>query len=94
MLASGANCVSEIPLNNYVISIMPFFAFDSFSFSLKNIKHYYAPILSIGQYDPESGLMPVAATVNHAVCDGYHLSGLFRRIQAAFDNPEEWLAGG
>ncbi|MBR5345351.1 MAG: hypothetical protein IK127_05955 [Clostridia bacterium] len=83
--------VSTVPLNNYIISIMPYFAFDSFTFSLKNQKNYYAPILSVGKYD-ENYLLPIAATVNHAVCDGYHVSELFRRIQEAFDNPEEYLS--
>ena len=81
---------SIMPLNNYIISIMPFFAFDSFSFALKNQKNYFAPILSVGKYD-EDYRMPVSATVNHAVCDGYQVSELFRRVQEAFDNPEEWL---
>ena len=83
--------VSTVPLNNYIISIMPYFAFDSFTFSLKNQKNYYAPILSVGKYD-ENYLLPIAATVNHAVCDGYHVSELFRRVQEAFDNPAEYLS--
>ena len=83
---------SLLPVNGYIIYIMPYFAFDSFSFSLKNVKNFFAPIISIGQYD-ENYLLPVAATVNHAVCDGYHLSELFRRIQEAFDHPEAWCTG-
>lgn len=86
----GAYASSDMPFNGFIISIMPYFAFDSFSFSLKNIKNYYAPIISIGKYD-ENGLLPVSATVHHAVCDGYHLSALFDRLQAAFDRPEECL---
>ena len=83
---------SEPPINGYVISIMPFFAFDSFTYSLKNIKNYFAPIIAVGKYDEEYRL-PVSSTVNHAVCDGWHLSELFRRVQEAFDNPEEYLHG-
>ena len=82
-----------MPLNTFTLSIMPYFAFDSFSFSLKNVKNYFAPIVSIGQYD-ENFLLPIAVTVNHAVCDGYQLSELFRRLQEAFENPEAWLDGG
>ena len=86
----GAYASNDMPVNGYTISVMPFLAFDSFSFSLKNIKHYFAPIISIGKYD-DNFLLPVAATVNHAVCDGYHLSELFRRLQDAFDHPDAWL---
>ena len=82
---------SLMPLNSYVISIMPYFAFDSFSFELKGQKDYFAPVVSVGKYD-ENYLMPVAVTVNHAVCDGYQLSELFNRIQKAFDNPGEYLS--
>ncbi len=83
---------SETPPNGYLISIMPYFAFDAYAFSMKNIKNYFAPLIAIGKYD-ENYLLPVAATVNHAVCDGHHLSELFRRVQEAFDHPEEWLGG-
>lgn len=76
-----------------MISIMPFFAFDGFTYSLKNIKNYFAPIIAIGKYDEEYRL-PVSATVNHATCDGWHLSELFRRVQEDFDHPEEALSGG
>ncbi len=88
---TGIN-VSLLFTNGYVISIMPFWPFESLSHSLKYIKNYYAPIVAIGKYDEEYRL-PVAVTVNHAVCDGWHLSELFRRVQEAFDNPEEYLHG-
>ncbi len=80
----------EMPFNVYTLSIMPFFAFEAFAFSMKNPKNFLAPIISIGKYD-EDYRMPMAATVNHAICDGYQASELFRRIQEAFDHPEEAL---
>ena len=86
----GAYASSDMPVNNYIFLIMPWLAFDSFSFALKNQKNYFAPIISIGKYD-ENCCLPFSATVNHAVCDGYQLSEFFRRIQEAFENPEEWL---
>lgn len=81
---------TEMPPNAFIISIMPYFRFEAFSFAMKNPKNYYAPIVSIGKYD-ENYVLPVAATVNHAVCDGYHISELFRRVQYKFDHPEEWI---
>ena len=42
---------SELPVNGYILYIMPYFAFDSFSFAPKNLKNYFAPIMSIGKYD-------------------------------------------
>lgn len=87
----GAYASGNMPFNSYCISIMNYFPFDSFSFSMKNNKNYYAPVIFIGKYG-EDCLMPVSVTVNHAACDGFHVSELFRRLQEAFDHPEKWLA--
>ena len=84
---------SDMPFNVFSISVMNYFPFDSFSLSMNINKFSYAPYVFMGKYD-ESYRLPASVTVNHAVCDGFHVSELFRRVQEAMDAPEEYLYGG
>lgn len=81
------------PENSYIISVMPFLKFESFAFSFKNAKGYYTPTISVGKYAEENGrlMMPIAATVNHATTDGYHVSLLYDGIERLMLDPGEWM---
>ena len=82
----------EIPPNFILISINPFTCFDSCSFSLKNAKGYFSPMLFMGKYEEAEGkyLMPVSFTFHHAVADGYHAQIFFDTFQRLLKNPRNW----
>ncbi|MBQ4427272.1 MAG: hypothetical protein II881_05920 [Oscillospiraceae bacterium] len=90
--ARGAYADSA-PENGFIISVMPYFDFESFGFSFKNAKGYYTPIVSVGKYRDENGrlTLPAAVTVNHAAADGYHIASLFDGVGRLLAEPERWM---
>ena len=84
----------EAPENVYNISVMPYMDFDAFSFSLKNARNYFLPVITLGKYqEQEDGqiLMPCAVTVNHAATDGRHVYDLLEAVEWDFACPEIWM---
>ncbi|MCR3760948.1 chloramphenicol acetyltransferase CAT [Clostridium felsineum] len=81
------------PMNNYIISCIPWFTFNSFSMHVENAKHYYSPIVEAGKFTEREGIitMPLSITVNHATVDGYHLKVFFEELQREMNCPEEWI---
>lgn len=88
MLPKGAP-----PSNNYIISCVPWFSFNSISMQLQNAENYYAPIFESGKFTEMNGTitMPLSITVNHAAIDGYHIKVLLEDLQWKVEHPEEWI---
>jgi chloramphenicol O-acetyltransferase type A len=81
------------PSNNYIISCVPWFSFNSVSMQLQNAENYYAPIFEAGKFTEMNGTitMPLSITVNHAAIDGYHIKLFLEDLQWLMDHPEEWI---
>lgn len=73
----------DIPENIFCISMIPWQTFYSFDLNLYNGKNYLLPIFTMGKYfkQGEKTLLPLAIQVNHAVCDGYHLTCFIHELQ-------------
>lgn len=81
------------PANSYIISCIPWFAFNSLSMHLQNAKNYYAPVFESGGFTETNGkiTMPLSITVNHAVVDGYYIKLLLDDLQSLMNHPEDWI---
>lgn len=82
------------PANAYIISCIPWFAFNSFSLHNHGIKDYYVPSFEAGGFTETSNgkiVMPLSVTVHHATTDGYHLKVFFEELQRTMNYPGEWL---
>lgn len=81
------------PSNNYIISCVPWFTFNSLSMHLQNATNYYAPIIESGGFTEKDGIttMPLSITVNHATVDGYHIKVFLEELQWTMNHPEEWM---
>jgi chloramphenicol O-acetyltransferase type A len=83
-----------LPLpNSYIISCIPWFAFNSFSLHNHGIKDYYLPSFEAGGFVETSDKihMSLSVTVHHATTDGYHLKVFFEELQRTMNCLEEWL---
>lgn len=80
-----------MPENCFNVSMIPWTVFDSFQLNTPDYK-YLLPIFTMGRYSEENGrcLMPLAAQVHHAVCDGYHLCRFLDSLQKKLDS---WPGG-
>ncbi|WP_243143429.1 CatA-like O-acetyltransferase [Clostridium estertheticum] len=81
------------PSNNYIISCVPWFTFNSLSMNLQDTKKYYAPIFEAGGFVETNGrtTMPLSITVNHATVDGYQIKVFLDELQRTMNHPEEWM---
>ena len=55
--------------------MIPWQSFEGFNLNLPKGGDYLLPIFTMGRFHEENGriLLPFAAQVHHAVCDGFHL---------------------
>lgn len=81
------------PENAYMINMMPWLHFNSYTPLVFNGLPNFLPTVEAGKYEIKNGwrIMPVSFTIHHAVADGYHVSRFFDRLQTAFDHPQKWL---
>ncbi len=84
--AAGFSPKPGVPENSFNVSMIPWAAFESFQLNLPDFR-YLLPIFTMGKYTEEPGrcLLPLAAQVHHAVCDGYHLGRFFECLQERLD---------
>lgn len=89
----GAVVKPNQPQNAYMINMMPWLHFNSYTPLTFNGLPNYLPTIEAGQYREKDGrfTMPVSFTIHHAVADGYHVSSFFKDFQTALSHPEEWL---
>lgn len=73
--------------NIFFVSAIPWVSFTSFNVNVANMQNFFAPMFTFGKYYPQEGkvLLPLAAQVHHAVCDGFHLARLFNELQEMCD---------
>lgn len=73
----------DTPENLLNISAVPWRSFTGFNLNLPLGHEFYLPVLTAGKYFTEKGrtLIPLSVQVHHAVCDGFHVCGLFEDIE-------------
>lgn len=71
------------PENFCPISCVPWLSFTGYGSDTYSESDMYFPVLLMGKYFQEQDkiLMPLAASVNHAVADGYHTCKLLNDVQ-------------
>ena len=92
--AKGQAQYAKAAADNYIISCIPWFSFDSLSMHLQNAQNYYAPIFESGKPITSGNkiFLPLSITVNHATLAGYHISRLLDELQTFLHHPESWLS--
>ncbi len=73
--------------NNFNVSVLPWTSFTGFNLNLPKGYNHFPPIFTIGKYYTHENkiLLPMAIQVNHAICDGFHLSRFVSRLQNFVD---------
>jgi chloramphenicol O-acetyltransferase len=81
------------PPNNFMIGMLPWIQFTSYSPVPYGKSDYYFPILQAGRYFEKDGrkMMPFSITVHHAVADGYHVGLFLKKFQDSMNHPETWI---
>lgn len=89
----GAVAKPDQPVDAYMINLMPWLHFNSYTPLTFNGLPNYLPTIEAGQFQIKDGrrTMPVSFTIHHAVADGYHVSQFFEHFQQALNAPENWL---
>lgn len=89
----GAVGKPDQPANAYMINMMPWLHFNSYTPVTFNGLPSYLPTIEAGKYivKDQRHIMPVSFTIHHAVVDGYHVSHFYEQLQKALNAPEEWL---
>lgn len=84
----GIKAKAGQPANFYCVSCVPWITFSGYSTqTVASETPPLFPIITIGKYEQENGKMkmPVNLTIAHAVCDGYHASQFFQKLQEEMD---------
>lgn len=83
----GIKAKPDQPANFFCVSCAPWMSFTSFNSTVSNRDPQFFPIITAGKYEWMQGqaIMPVALTIAHAVCDGYHAGVFFERLQQTLD---------
>ncbi|WP_368875422.1 type A chloramphenicol O-acetyltransferase [Proteus penneri] len=79
---------ANFPENHFYISMIPWVSFDGFNLNIANVKDYFPPIFTMGEYTLQSGkfLLPISIQVHHATCDGFHIARMINKLQELCDN--------
>lgn len=70
------------------VSVLPWLNFSSFSHAFSQGASNGIPKFVLGQYNFETGSMPLAVDVHHALLDGLHVAKFIQLLQQMFDNIE------
>jgi chloramphenicol O-acetyltransferase type A len=84
----------DLPGNNYMVGMVPWMQFTSYSPVPYGGGSNYFPVLQAGKFFDKDGrkMMPFSITVHHAVADGYHVGLFLQRFQDGMLHPEEWMS--
>ena len=80
----------DAPENCFNVSMIPWQSFEGFNLNLPKGGDYLLPIFTMGRFHEENGriLLPLAAQVHHAVCDGFHLCRFLGELSELVDSDE------
>lgn len=81
------------PQNNYMIGMLPWIEFSSYTpIPYINLNMYF-PIIQAGKFIDLDGkkIIPLSFTIHHAVADGYHVGVFFEKFKEYMNNPNIWM---
>lgn len=81
------------PANNYMIGMLPWTQFTSYTPTPYTNSEYYFPVLEAGKFFEKENrkMMPFSISIHHAVADGYHVGLFLERFQYGMEHPKEWM---
>ena len=81
------------PENNFMIGMLPWIEFSSYTPVPYSPINSFFPVLQAGKFFEKDGrkMMPLSITVHHAVADGYHVGMFLERFQDYTSYPEKWM---
>jgi len=79
---------NEGQLNTLHISVLPWLNFTSFKHATHLPNELGIPKLVFGEYDKNSGMMPLSIEVHHALMDGVHVAKFVKLLQTYFNAPQ------
>lgn len=87
-LATYGNCQglmgkSDVPENNFPVSMLPWRTFQGFELYLPKSNDYFVPIFTMGRTFAQDGrtLLPLSIQVHHGVCDGFHVCRFVEELE-------------
>ncbi|HBI93280.1 MAG TPA: chloramphenicol acetyltransferase CAT, partial [Terrisporobacter glycolicus] len=82
-----------VPQNSFMIGMLPWIEFSSYSPIPFVPMTTYSPILQGGKFFEKDNrkIMPFSITVHHAVADGYHVGLFLEKFQEYMNLPERWM---
>jgi chloramphenicol O-acetyltransferase type A len=88
----GILAKADIPENSYMVGMLPWTQFNSYSPVPYGNSNYYFPVLQAGKFFDKADrkMMPFSISVHHAVADGYHVGLFLQRFQEEMLHPELW----
>ncbi|WP_057815208.1 CatA-like O-acetyltransferase, partial [Companilactobacillus futsaii] len=80
-----------VPKNVVNISMIPWVNYTGFNLNINNNDNYLLPIVTAGRFERAGDeiKLPVTFQIHHAVCDGYHTSQFFIKLQDILNNVDE-----
>ena len=89
----GILAKTGIPENSYMVGMLPWTQFTSYSPVPYGGGNYYFPVLQAGKFftKADKKMMPFSISVHHAVADGYHVGLFLQRFQEGMLHPEVWM---
>ena len=85
-LFSDAFAATEGQADLIHVSVLPWLNFSSFSHAFTHGQSNGIPKFVFGQYNTETGKMPLAIDVHHALLDGLHVAKFIKQLQYTFNN--------
>ncbi|MHC1722827.1 MAG: CatA-like O-acetyltransferase [Aminipila sp.] len=84
---------SGVPANSFMIGMLPWTQFTSYSPIPFVSSDNYFPVLEAGKFFTRDNkkMMPLSISVHHAVADGYHVGLFLKKFQEYMHNPEKWI---
>lgn len=80
-----------VPKNVVNISMIPWVNYTGFNLNNSNNGNYLLPTVTAGRFERTGSeiKLPVTFQIHHAVCDGYHTSQFFIKLQDILNNVDE-----
>lgn len=85
-LFSDAFAATEGQADLIHVSVLPWLNFSSFSHAFTQGQSCGIPKFVFGQYNPNTGEMPLSIDVHHALLDGLHVAKFVQQLQHTFDS--------
>ncbi|MGW8114000.1 CatA-like O-acetyltransferase [Caproicibacterium sp. NSD3] len=88
----GIVAKTNLPENNYMVGMLPWMQFTSYTPVPYGSGNNYFPVLQAGRFFDKGNrkMMLLSITVHHAVADGYHVGLFLQRFQDGMLYPEKW----